>query len=521
MKKWIKSNLLTRNNKFNNRVCFESWWHRRNYTIELEKIQTLTSFLDKDASITERSYCIYNAIYTKQLCYCGNSKTFIGFESGYRLYCSVVCATQSEERNQKIGANRDMIAINEKVKKTNLKKYGVEHAFQSDKCKRKAKQTKLLRYGDENYNNKQKSIQTCLKKYGTEYSSQAKEVIEKIQEAKNIKLPELRSADWILEQNKTKNLPQIAKELGVTTRTVYLWCLKHGIDFETHIQNTSTIENELFDFIVSLNIENPKKNDRNAITPKELDVYLPQKKIAFELNGVYWHAEDRTRHINKLNLCKNAGIRLIQVWDHEWINSKDIIKSIIKNALGICDKKYYARHCEIRPVDNVEYKEFLAQNHIQGYVASSIRYGLYHKEELISVMGIGKSRFSKKHSHELLRFCSRVNTHIVGGFSKLLTHVLKNHTEIISMQTFCDLRLFNGNSYEKSGFVHETNTKPGYFYYKSGMILQRQSAQKHKLKTLLGEDQYDSSLSESQNMANDRWLKVWDCGQGSYSLKRN
>jgi len=56
----------------------------------------------------------------------------------------------------------------EKCKKTNLTKFGVENPFQNKEIKMKSKKTKLEKYSDENYNNVDKSKETCLEKYDDE-----------------------------------------------------------------------------------------------------------------------------------------------------------------------------------------------------------------------------------------------------------------------------------------------------------------------------------------------------------------
>jgi hypothetical protein len=74
-------------------------------------------------------------------------------------------------------------------------------------------------------------------------------------------------------------------------------------------------------------------NDRNAIRPKELDIFLPRLRIAIEINGWIWHSfaeddsqfsyifakkEDRDHLLRKTILCGEKGIRLIHLWDFEW-----------------------------------------------------------------------------------------------------------------------------------------------------------------------------------------------------------
>lgn len=515
-KNWIQQNLFTKTGNLNNRVCLDSWWINRNYTSLLNELKSSTSFLPKLSTITERLYCIYHSLNKKPLCYCGNETNFINFKSGYYDYCSKFCATQCPKRNAKIVASADYEKMKESYKKTCLEKYGVEHWYQSKEAIEKIKQTKLEKYGNEKFNNTKKAKETCLQKYGYEYTSQVPEIILKIQETKSKINPNLRDKNWLIEQNKTKSVTQIAEELNVTYRTVYLWFLKHEIEMNFFSSNFGKEQKEIEDFIVSLGIQNVVMNDRNKIKPKELDIYLPDYSLAIEFNGMYWHAEDKTRHLNKLNLCNEKNIKLLQIWDIEWQLKEDIVKSIIKSNLNL-NEKIYARNCEIKEIDSKSYKQFLEDNHIQGNVNSSIRVGLFYQQKLISVIGFGKSRFDKKYEYELLRFCNALNTNVIGGFSKLMKYAINNYN-MNSIQTFCDLRFFNGKVYENFGFRFSHQTKPGYVYYNKGIVKNRQEFQKHKLKSALKE--FDETLSERENCKNNGWLQVWDCGQKVYYWKK-
>ena len=468
-KDFIDQNLLTSNGGLNNRVCILTWWDNKNFLAKLNDLYNITDFLPSEATISERLYCVYKDIKYRSLCYCGNFANFNSFKLGYYTYCSAYCATQHPDRNKKISEKLDYIKIHEKVRKTNLEKYGVGCSFQRDSVIKKSDKTKEDRYGNKFYTNPLKSIETCLEKYGVKYSCQSGEVKNKIEETKTKNNPFLRDIEWLKNENKTKSINQIAIDLGVTYRTVYLRYQKYNIDMNFFAPDYSKQQSEMMDYVKSITDSDILINDRNIIKPKELDIYLPEFKIAIEYNGMYWHSNNNKRHKEKYDLCKSVGIRLFQFWDMEWITKNKIVKSIIKNALGMSEK-IYGRKCEIRSLDVSTYRNFLEDNHIQGYVASKIKYGLYYENELYSVIGFGKSRFDKKCSHELLRFCNKLNYSVLGGFSKLLKYTLKNHPEIIKLQTFCDKRIFSGGSYLKSDFKFSHTSSPGYVYYKSGFL---------------------------------------------------
>ena len=516
IKKYITDNCFTKTGGLNNRVTVKTWWDNRQQSYLYDEILKQTSFLGDTSTFSERIYCIMNGI--TQVPHCqvcaGNIVKFKSYSEGYYQYCSQYCATQSPERNSKISLNRDTHSIVNSMKETNLVKYGVPFTTMLPEFALKSKATKLSRYGDENYCNVEKSKNTNLQKYGYEWSAQVPSIINKIQDSKLVHYPQLKDPNWLLEQNKTKSITQISEELSCTYRTVCLYFDKYNITPNFFSPSYSTQQTEIQDFVSSVYTGQINTNDRTVIAPKELDIYLPDIKLAIEFNGMYWHREDRKRHLVKYNLCQDKGITLLQVWDHEWTNSKGIVQSIIKSKLG-CTDNIYGRKCDIVKLSSTEYSGFLTENHMQGKVNSSIRYGLIHQGELVSVMGLGKSRYDKKCSHELLRFAVKLGKNVTGGFSKLLKHAITNE-DIESIQTFADIRLFTGMVYEKYGFTFSHQTPPGYVYYKSGMVKNRQSCQKHKLRETLSN--FDESLSESENMSNNGWFKVYDCGQRVYTL---
>lgn len=251
-KDWIKNNLFTKVGNLNNRVCLDSWWVNKDYTVILEQLQALTQYLPVQSTTTERLYNIYNGLYTRTYCYCGKEPKFINFKDGYRKYCSLKCSTQCPERNLKISQNRNMEEIMAKTKQSNLEKYGVEHIFQTPEFALKSKETKTIRYGTDTYNNLQQAQETNIVRYGVPWTGQILGVIGKSEETKSLRHPELRDKAWLITQNLTKSVQQISAELGVSYRTVYLWFQKHDITMNFFSVKHGKEQKELQDYIQSL-----------------------------------------------------------------------------------------------------------------------------------------------------------------------------------------------------------------------------------------------------------------------------
>jgi hypothetical protein len=283
----------------------------------------------------------------------------------------------------------------------------------------------------------------------------------------------------------------------------------------------STFQSEIQEFIKSLNPEEVVTfNDRTVIYPKELDIYLPGKKLAIECDSLCFHSErfglkNKLYHLNKTKHCVLNGIRLIHIWDSEWRLKKEIIKSILGSFLNAKIEKIHARECEVRELKKSECSEFLSKNHLQGNDHSSIKLGLFFKNELVSVMTFCKSRFNKNVEWELSRYCNKLDTRVSGGASKLFSHFLRSHSPS-SIISYSDRRFFDGEVYATLGFSFVDNTEPSYHYIIDNYVTttNRLSWQKHLLKNKL--ENFDEKLTEWENMMNHGFDRIWDCGHSKW-----
>jgi very-short-patch-repair endonuclease len=274
----------------------------------------------------------------------------------------------------------------------------------------------------------------------------------------------------------------------------------------------SKSEGELSDYITSLGVD-VKTRDRVLLGDKELDIVIPSKKITFEFNGLHWHSEqylDKDYHLDKTERCESIGYTLIHIFEDEWVDKKEIVKSRVKNLLGFSNK-IYGRKCVVGVVNSKDKKQFLEVNHIQGDCRSTINLGLYHKGELVSLMTFGKRPILNSHEWELIRFCNKLDTSVVGGASKLLKYFKVNHQpkEIVS---YADRRWSQGKLYDNLGFTFVGNTKPNYFYLINKKRENRFKYQKHKLVL----DGFDVNESEHTIMLGRGIYRIYDCGNKKY-----
>lgn len=493
----------------------------------VEHVSQLDSVKEKKKAAAQASYGVDYSLQSKEV----RDK----IESANLKKYGVKIAIQSKE-------------VLEKRKQTNIEKYGVDHPAKTAKVKEKIKNTIKEQYGVNaliSYPEfKEKAKSTMLDRYGVEYSAQSKEIFSKMKstmvERYGVERPAQNKSIFensqktrrehfystLINQLKSHNISSnTSKEAYITTGKVQCTCNICGYKWQASLARfavycpkcaeqhcISNAEKELLQFIKSIYSGKIIENTRKIIPPKELDIYLPEKRLAFEFNGTYWHSEKsgtpKNYHQEKTKACYNAKIRLIHIFEHEWMHNRAKIESLIRSALGLYSNKLYARKCKVSVITSSEYKQFLLENHLQSAVNSSIRYGLFYDNELVSVIGFGKSRF-KRNEVELHRYCVKAGYQIIGGFSKLIKHACKESciSEFIS---YVDFSHFNGRGYKKIGFTLEYLTQPSYTYIKGVETKSRLQCQKHKLSAFL--KAYDANLSESDNMSLNGWHKVYDCG---------
>ena len=263
------------------------------------------------------------------------------------------------------------------------------------------------------------------------------------------------------------------------------------------------------------------ENDTTILNGKELDIYIPSHNLAIEFNGLYWHSEEFVGddyHLNKTNECESKGIRLIHIFEDEWLYSEEIVKSRIKTILGLIKSKIYARKCEIREVSNKDSKLFLNENHIQKNTKAKINLGLYYNDELVCLSTFSNLRkiMGSKNidgNYELIRFCNKLNTVVVGGADKLLKHFIKTYKPI-KIISYADRRWSQGELYEKLGFKFIHNSKPNYWYINNK---DREYRFKYR-KSVLIKDGYDKNKTEKEIMFNRGIYRIYDCGNIKYEL---
>lgn len=273
-------------------------------------------------------------------------------------------------------------------------------------------------------------------------------------------------------------------------------------------RNLSKAEDTIISHIESLGLEVQQSN-RSLISPYELDIIIPEKKIAIEYNGIRWHSEkfgkDKYYHKNKTNLCKDKGYRLIHIWEDDFINDPKKELDFISYCLGTSSqKKVYARQTTIKNISNKEGRAFLDKHHIQGSGTGTFYYGMFLEDELIAVT----SFLVKKDHVELTRHTS--DRQIVGGLGKVTKLVSKEFKQDIL--SFCDLSRFDGKSYLTCGYEIDKELLPDYKYVVGNERQHKFVWRKKNIEKKLP-DIYSPDLTEKEMMELADIPRIWDCGK--------
>lgn len=455
----------------------------------------------------EAFYIAKHKLVEKPKCfYCGSDVKFIRFSYGYQKFCSCSCRAKYNEC-YKFGLSEKAIAAKKETKAKKTKE-------QKDKEALSRAKTLELKMGPEPYKQIGKmAAHTAIVKYCNKHGldinkvyaikeyNTAKQLINKYYLAKNI------ARNYLGNEDHTNLVTKLLNRSG------YAWNTRLG-------RGVSDQEATLENFLNTLGYSF-YRNVKGVLPNKkyELDFFYKDKNLAIEYCGHYWHNyeyQGKNKHQQKMQMCNDLGIRLITIFENDWLLRRNIVKSRVKHALGM-SKTIYARKCSVKEISKQDANTFNELYHLQGK-CSSLRerkdYGLFLGEELVAVATIAKPRYSKNYDWELIRYTTNIS--IVGGLSKIISFFNKKYYG--TLVSYCDLRWGTGYLYENSSFTLEKISAPNYFYFKttnSTHLYSRTKFMKHIIVKKLGGD---PNLTEYDNMRKMGYRKIYDCGNQVWVL---
>ena len=410
---------------------------------------------------------------------------------------------------------------------------------------------------------KQNREKSTLEKYGCKYALSSKDVRDKIYEkyGDDAKLKFAKLATKTREENTLNDIIKKLEELNYTyishnNNLFQIKCNKCGhineitrqaINYyyrnSNHIYCNKCEYKELtfrsnFEKDVVKEIGNiikeikysiiTNKHIYNAKEHFEVDILIPELNLAIDCNGLYWHSElqkeDNFYHYKKKEFIEKCGYSLIYIWEDDWndIHKKDIILSRLSSKLKL-NKHIYARKCVIKELSPKLYRDFCNENHLYGSVNASIKVGLFFNDELVEVVGLGKSRKligtnKDEVSYELLRLCTKKYINVIGGFSKLMNYVI-NKFNLKSIYSYADLSWIDlkGTSYINSGFYIDKVIDNEYWWVVNNLRDNRLNYTKSKLVSL----GYDKNLTEIEIMHSLKYYRIFGPGNLKFIYKKD
>ena len=215
---------------------------------------------------------------------------------------------------------------------------------------------------------------------------------------------------------------------------------------------------------------------------KDLQIrYADSKKLKIGYPKFGYEGKN-TKYLYEISKkLEDEGCRVI--WWHDFecdiLRKNNVIKSYILSACGKVKNRVYARDCVAKNIPSKELKVFLNNNCFYGYRSASLNVGLYTKKDigeikkdtLVMMWSIGHAFFGKKlYDMEIIRASTILNTQVIGGQSKLFSHInnipaIQCGKNLITWNSLCfyvDYDHNNGNSLPVIGFKFLNYSKGGF-----------------------------------------------------------
>lgn len=446
-----------------------------------------------------------------------------------------------EELDQIIKENNLKEEKEQNRKNRMIEKYGSASPFNSKEVREKSKQTKLEKYGEEYFNNRDLAKVTNLERYSSNsplgnreiyeatlksnrenhngilafnteesvknhnYKEIRRKSLETLKRTKKIDVPiqnlftdkqkeillnKENFEKYIQERyDKNRNAKAIYEELDIQHSVFYNYFYKYELDKKFTFNTSASLEeikivewlNQVKPGIEIIRNYRQLKDKENKVI--ELDIYLPEYRVAIEYNGNYWHSQkDKNYHYNKSRACEENNIRLIHIFEYEWYNERQrpILENIIKNAIGINENKIFARKCKIEIKQSKDLREFFDTNNIQGYRAGKFAICLVYENEVVMSYIIGDAFFGKgKYQYEVIRGATKLGYTVVGGASKIWKYFIENY-DPESCVYYIDYNYFNGNSLPYLGLKYITTKISFKNYWVKEKVVKNREPKKHK-----------------------------------------
>ena len=469
--------------------------HPKHYTVMIRKNPAMMQWIDEN-TLTTSDYLparIYSAVHgISDICQNGKQKKFLRLGEGF-IGCGPAATCK---------CTRDSIASTLSI------------VNRSKSPEEKARINELRKA-------------TMIGTYGYAFNNHRPEVIVKLKAPKiaGEALVKLSDKSWLQEEyvNKLRTGLDIATELNVDTTTVKAYLLKGGFTIRKR-SNYSRHENDISDYLKSIDIECIQGDVGSLNDRRELDILVKSHNVAFELNGLYWHSynpsngntvDDPMRHHKKTIDAAANGIKLYQFTDYEWIEKTDTVKSIMSHALEKHTRTINISDCIL--LDNgtsntKDVQSFINKNSLNVSYDGDITYKtVYYSDEMVMIFGYILISDTEARIKTIV---TSLNTKIIDGIKFVIDHIYTNNPSVTNISVLCDLAISTGVEYNDAGFTKDVMLPPNYYWTDGDDVISRDRCNTDTLPEWLAT--YDECKTVDQNMFEAAYRKYYDCGYQKY-----
>ena len=270
----------------------------------------------------------------------------------------------------------------------------------------------------------------------------------------------------------------------------------------------------LYEFIKEILPNEEVEQNPRILNLKEIDVYVPSKRVGFEFNGLYWHSDalgkDEYYHIGKTEVAKEKNIDLIHIFEHQWKFKEDLVKDYILKYLNLQSSEIDLSLCTIQEVSKEESFNFHTNNNLYDTQISDINLGLHFMNECVALISINKF----ESHYEITTLNMKRDFYNKDVYKYLLNHFETNYPKK-DIHCINDIALPIKDILEHLGFSFYKREFPkGYYFNCSSLeILNKEQIKDIIQNSSIKDDEYQAVTEEG-------YLRYWDCGKDTYIKKK-
>jgi hypothetical protein len=415
------------------------------------------------------------------------------------------------------------------MRATFTEKYGVPHVLQNKEIYEKQQATMMERYGvkyavhHEGFLEKSKN--TLKENYGVDTPMHSDIIRNK--NAISNRASYIKSGKFTIRNKKIASnchVELISLDTDYIEGKPILWKHVCGTVYEEtfctdyfinscsnpECKRQSNPQRAIYEYVKTLvPVSDIRVNDRSVIPPNELDIYIPSKNLAIEMDGIYWHQFEK-EGINKVSRCADLGIELLHITDYSWYKVHHVWESIIATKLGK-PKVIDSSLCQVKTISSQTAQEFTFINSMYPVDCTNTdNLGLYFNNELVYLMTFKEIKEDPEFQSELSSFTPKLDYHIPN-----LSPLIKFFNKVIGGNTLVYVKHGYGNDYIFDNIAEKIGDTESEFYYMKDEIVISSTVD---IKGEFGVH-YNNSLSESENMRDIGFVKVEDRGGLLFKLK--